>query len=292
MRWGLVLTGAIGINVLAFAACDEPQGPPSNRYYIAPDADPASDSTDPIGAGGDASAPRDAAVDAASVADLAFTGWWRANYAAGAWLGTPSAGPSGTYNLAEGVNPPAVGAAVNTFLPAEFDGVNDQLASPTPIGTLLGPSAWTCVALVYVDATAAPPDVINLELVSDTAAFWNVGTQTSPAPQALVAQYDNAAKTTAAKYVSTPLTVAAWNLVQTKLEGGSLRIRVNGGAWVTTPSGVVATMTGTLYVGRNSAGTLRFRGKMLELMLSNTAFPDAAFDRIRAYASARYGLSL
>src|SRR5688572_24753623 len=99
MRWGLVLTGAIGIHVLAFAGCDGVQGPPSNRYYIAPDADPPADPGPPIAPIGDGSAPIDASVDAGNVADLAFTGWWRANYATGAWLGTPSAGPSGTYNL-------------------------------------------------------------------------------------------------------------------------------------------------------------------------------------------------
>jgi len=285
------LSGAIGLNVLAFAACDEVQGPPSNRYYIAPDADEVPDPTrpDPVanGDGGltDAAVDGDAALQAGP-ADLALTGWWRASYASGAWLGTASAGTSGTNVLTEAVSAPATGAAVNGLLPAAFDGANDRLANPTTIGTLLSASAWSAAALVWVDAVSTTPVGGYTEIVADSRGFWSIGTWNNGTPRAVVTQY-NAGQ----KYVDTAITLGAWNLVQAKLEGGSLRIRVNNGAWTTTVAGNIGVVTGTLIVGRNYSSSQFFRGKMLELMLAGTALPDPTFDRIRSYLSARYGLT-
>ena len=281
--------------VVAAAACEEIEREPSIRYYIPPDA--GADVTRPIpdaavaDADADADVPLDASddADAASSYDpgeLSLSGWWRAPTAA-TWVGEKSAGTSATRNLAEATNPPAAGAAVNGFVPADFDGTNDVLANPSPLASLVNASSWSCVLLVNLDAVSTANSSGALEMLSDSRGYWTLGSWNNPTPRAVIGQFDGAQRT-----VETAMNLGEWSLVQAKFDGAMLRLRVNSGAWATAASNNIQVTTGTLNVGKNYTSTLFFNGKMLELMLSTTAFPDATFDDIKAYVNARYALAL
>lgn len=294
MRRPIVL-GLVSLMAWA-AACDsiEREAPP--RYYIPPDAEsPVVSSEDSGGVSEDADASDldvEAGTDGAppstfNPATLMLSAWWRAPYAAAAWVGVPSLGTSATRNLAEATNPPAVGAPVNNLVSADFDGTKQILANPSPISGIVSATAWSAVLLVYVDAVSTSSSPGLLEIVSDTGGYWDLGTWNNPTPKVAAAQFDGAQKV-----VDTPITLGAWSLVQARFDGAMLMIRVNGGAWASSTANAIQVTTGTLNVGVNYTKTLFFNGQILELMLSPLALPDAAFEGIRGYAMTRYGLTL
>ncbi len=220
-------------------------------------------------------------------ATLSLTGFWRASYAASPWVGVPSAGSSGSRDLSEATNPPSAGAAINGLTPADFDGTNDVLTNATQMGTLLSASAWSCWALVNIDAiNTNNTDVwLNDPIFNDSGAFWGIHLKSGGTVHAY--QWDGAAKS-----VSETIATGAWALVQAKYDGTNLRLRVNGGSWQSVAAGNIATTTGTLRVGLTPTAGHAFDGRMADLGIANTAFSDATFDDLKSYINARYGLSL
>lgn len=229
-----------------------------------------------------------AAVAGFDPASLSLTGWWRASFAGSPWVGTASAGGSGSRDLTESTNQPATGSAVNGLTPADFDGTNDRLANGTAISTLLTASAWSAWALVYVDTIGSPPNFTLGSIVCDTGGYWCIGTWTNSGTKAFVGQWDGGPKGAEAA-----LSVGEWQLLQAKFDGSTLSIRVNGGTPGTSPCGNIQVANGTLVLGRNYTSAQFFDGKVLEVgLLGGSALSTPDEDQILSYCRDRYGLSL
>lgn len=88
--------------------------------------------------------------------------------------------------------------------------------------------------------------------------------------------------------VSHALATGSWAVVDVVFSAGTVKIRVNKGAW--TPAAAVATgsVTGAaLRVARNF-GTARFNGSIMEVFISLAAQSDADLDGLYEYRKARY----
>src|SRR5690606_13622046 len=94
-----------------------------------------------------------------------LTGFWRGSFSGSPWVGTASAGSSGTRDLTEATNPPSTGAAQNGYVPADFDGTNDVLGNATAMSTLLTASGYYYWALFELDAITGT--------LADSSAFSN-----------------------------------------------------------------------------------------------------------------------
>lgn len=221
-------------------------------------------------------------------ATLVLTVWVRGAYAGSPWVGEASAGSSGSRNLTEATNPASVGAALNGFNTADFDGTNDVLTNGTAISTLLSASAWSFWDLVNIDAidTDNALSYNNDVLAFGTGAFWGVHLKSnggSPLVQAY--QWDGAEKKAEAS-----ISTGSWALVQAKYDGTNIKVRVNSGAWQSTAAGNITTTTGTLVLGGTTA--MWFDGRKADFALAATAFSDGTFDDIKSYVNSRYALSL
>ena len=224
-------------------------------------------------------------------ASLALTGWWRASYAASPWVGTASAGASGSRNLTEATNPPAAGTAVNGLTPADFDGTNDKLGTALTLGDLSDATAGSIAALFYADAAtadagaAAPyvlPAFLGDELPYFTFSFGSAGIR---AGYNAGSGWDSVASTAS---------TGAWHLGQCRWNGSVIEVRVDGGAWVTSSpfSGGIFLMTGAVIVGRNYDSTAFFNGRIADLMTADSVLSTGQFDGIRSYVNSRYGISV
>lgn len=221
-------------------------------------------------------------------ATLLLTGWWRANFSASPWVGTASAGGSGSRDLTEATNPPSTGATINSLTPADFDGTNDVLSNATAISTFLSASGWRMWALVNIDAiTTNDASAFNNDIImTDTGAFWGIHVRANGgSPLVYAYQWDGAEKKASAS-----ISTGAWTLIQARYDGTNIRLKVNNGTVQTAAAGNILTTTGSLQVGKNAA--FPFNGRMADLGLVASAGADADFDNIRTYVNARYGLSV
>lgn len=214
-----------------------------------------------------------------------FARKWSASYSGAPWVG------SGGNNLASiGASDPAVGAAVNGYTPADFDGTNDQLESINT-ANFVGSGNYGVFTLVYVDSAA--PTAANLY---DNEAIWqhysgnggicvrdNGGT-----PQAVSWHHDGIG------FIPAPVTMAlgAWQLILGTYNGTNIQTTVNatGGTPVAVAAGY--TSHNNFRVGGSSFATAQFDGKMLELF-SMKANPTAG-EKTKAlkYCRQRYALAL
>lgn len=222
-------------------------------------------------------------------ATLALTGWWRASYAGSPWTGTASAGTSGSRNLTEATNPPAVGAAINGLTPADLDGANDRLLNATLMTTMVSASAGTLVALFNADAAAADggatsaytlPLLIGedasgaLYLAYSSSGVRFGGVSAAPAHNSVAV---------AASPGSLHFAVATWNAT-------TMSLSVDGGAF-SSVAHVLTLGGGSVSVGKNYDGTAFFNGQLAEIMMG--AFTATAGDvaNLKSYINARYARS-
>jgi hypothetical protein len=218
--------------------------------------------------------------------ELVLPGWWRASYAGSPWVGTASAGGSAGQNLTEATNPPGTGAAVNGFVPADFDGTNDELTGAA-CSTFITTTNYGGWALVFIDAinTDNTANLMLNDAICGTTgtAEWGVYLR-STGPVVGVAT----ASTTS--FVETPIALNTWQLVQFKGNGTNNFIRVNNGSWLNGPGSTIASLAAALNVGDLAGGFLD--GKILDLALLPVALTDARFNQVLSYCRARYGLAL
>jgi hypothetical protein len=223
---------------------------------------------------------------------LSLTGWWRASYSGAPWVGTSSAGGSGSRDLTEATNPPSTGSALNGLTPADFDGTNDTLSNATAISTLLSASAYFYWILFYADTASSNGSLgiayDNRQLITDTNGNWGCAISTPVAdPTVQCWHWDGNSN-------GVQLTIAlnAWNLICCRYDGTNLRAKLNSGSVSTQARGNIAATTGTLRVGTRWTGSVFYDGRIAEIGLAATAESDARFDDIRTYINARYALSL
>lgn len=226
-------------------------------------------------------------------ATLSLTGWWRASYAGSPWTGYASLGASGSRSLTNGATPPGTGTAVNGKTPADFNGTTQYLSAGGTWSDYYTASVYSGWMLVKIDAVDTNNADLTLNdcLVSCSTSAWH-GVCLKSGGTVHAFSYDTGSGLNSGP--STTFTIGSWQLVQWKREGGSLKIRVNGGAWQTS----VRTNLSASYasegvrVGFNAQNNSYIDGLVLDVGFANTALSDADFDSILSYARTRYALAL
>jgi hypothetical protein len=218
-------------------------------------------------------------------AELSLTGWWRADFSASPWVGTASAGASGSRNLAEATNPPSTTTAVNGHVPALFDGTNDRLVGATNNNFVLA-AGGTFFALVKPVTSAAnnATAYLNKPLFVDVSqALMGAGFSNSGFRPYI---YDGAYKS-----LTMAMTIGDWHFVAMTWNGTTLFGRVDG-ATDSVACGS-ATISGfAVHIGTTYDGSIFGNFQALEMGFANTALSDATLLDIKSYHAARYGLSL
>ena len=225
-------------------------------------------------------------------ATLSLTGWWRASYAGSPWTPTASAGSSGSNgNLAEAVDPPATGSAVNGYTPADFV-PNDELSNATTISTYLSDAAGTIAVLFYADAAGA--DV-------GATAYYGYAALFSDDTNGFLALTFTTAGVTLGCYngatfdgLQVACGTGAWHLAQARWSSasGNIEVRIDSGAWNTLARTVSMSGTDGIRVGTNYGQTAFLDGKVLEVLTIRARISDGNSDDLVDYVNARYGLAL
>lgn len=223
-------------------------------------------------------------------ATLSLTGWWRASFSASPWVGTASAGSSGSRNISEATNPPAAGAALNGLTPADFDGTNDKLASAIAADQFVTATAGMCAVLFNADAAAADAGAA-LAYLNPSFIGHNVTAEiyfTFSSSGVRLGSYNGVDQNSLAVACGT----AAWHLAVATWNGTTLSLSVDGGAFSTLARTVSLSAAGAILTGCNYNSTAFFNGRIAELMTG--AFTATAGDvaNLKSYVNARYALAL
>lgn len=221
-------------------------------------------------------------------ATLALTGWWRGSFAGSPWVGTASAGTSANQDMTEATNPPSVGATLNGYATADFDGTNDRFVLDDVASTYVTAAAFSGWCLVYADVISTNNATVyeNDGPIAQVGGYWGISFKS--AGEALFYMYDGAIQTTPAATFA----AGAWQLVQWKYDGTNIKIRVNSGAWQSTAAGNLGSTAEALRAGGNYSLVQFLDGRIADMALSKVAFSDGTFDDIKSYANGRYGLAL
>ena len=221
-------------------------------------------------------------------ADLTLSGYWKASYSGSPWVGTASAGASGGRNLTEATNAPSVGSAVNGLTPAHFGGSNSKLggAAVSTYMTVAAYGGWVLLNVPSISTNSAFPSLYDNVTIWSNGAFGGLVLRSNNT--VTLFHFDGGQKNVAASF-----TTGTWQLVQWKFDGSNLKIRVNGGAWQTTPGvGNSADTTSTFYLSQRYDGTSDLSADVLEVGLFASAQSDANDDNVLSYDRTHYALAL
>lgn len=223
-----------------------------------------------------------------SIADLNASLWVRGSFVGpNTWPGTASKGSSGTRDITEPTNPPAVGTdLLKGYAPADFDGTNDKLEnSSVGITTLLPPAGHSFSMLVQADAFPAIA-AGNGQIFSDpnpSGGFLQVGAISSAGNKWSYSIFQAGYKTVLAA-ATTSVTK-----VQGYYDGANMYLIIDGTASAPTACGTYSS-TAKLRVGGGYAGTNFFNGKIWDLALFPIVLTSTEFSKIRDYYTSRYGV--
>lgn len=222
-------------------------------------------------------------------ATLPLTGWWRASYSGDPWVGTASAGSSGSRNLTAGVAPALdVGVSLNGYTTAS--GANDKfLVNGTAISTLLTATEWSMVALVRpttITYTGSSNLYLGDGIIFDQGGYCGLAMSTvSGTPKVFVYQWDGVEC-----IASGNVTLNSWNLIQARYDGTFIQVRTNSNTlWAIASAGNTQLVTNSLLIGATPSGQW-ITGQIAEVMLAPSDLGDD-FDNIKLYINDRYGLS-
>jgi hypothetical protein len=206
---------------------------------------------------------------------LSLTGYWRADYSGAPWVGTSSAGSSGSHNLTAG-SAPSTGTAVNGYTPASCSFQYLTAGSST---NYFGSASLSGFVLAKVSSNGffmgGSPHPILL----------NIGTTT------ISVQLNNGA-TVVTRSGSIGST---WALVTFRYDGSTFDCGINeapgasGGGSTTSFSSTLSTTTDLRVCG--GVGTY-YGGDVLEIALASTALTNQNFADIKTYCNQRYALAL
>ena len=217
-------------------------------------------------------------------------GYWRASYTGSPWVGTATAGDSGTRDASNGAAP-TVGAAVNGFTPAVYNGSSQFLNLDGTIGDYITTTAASGWVLINPTALAAPAANIydDPQLLSDSNGIIGIAVNSS------VIQIWALTNAGVQLGPSFALPAAAWAVFQWKIVGTDFVARLDSGAWsAPVPiAGVWSALGGFARMGVRYTGSVAFfEGQMLEQFVSKTVYADSVFDDLIGYLNTRYALSL
>jgi hypothetical protein len=222
-------------------------------------------------------------------ATLTLTGWWKGSYGGSPWVGSASAGTSGSRNLTEATNPPAAGAAQNGLTPADFDGTNDKLSNALTLDNFITNSAGSVWILFRPDtagtAAAAFSKHTQRGLLAQDGGSTTFSVTHSTAGVAL-SIYD-----TSQKEIEIACGIGAYHLAQVRWGGGNAELRVDNGLWSTTACTGMTGTAGALVVGRNFFNQF-FDGRILEVGIAASRLDDATFNNIKSAINSDFALSL
>lgn len=227
---------------------------------------------------------------------LNLTGWWKNYTGASPWVGTASAGTSGSNNLTEATNPPTNGTPIVAGIgTAKFNGTNQQF-NGAALSTFYTASAYSGFALVNTDnitvANLADPGNSNQAIVCSFGTGAHAVRLSSTGPAVTHFLLNNLAGNASAQ---TPISILNYRLVQWRYNGTNIMVKVDSGAWVSNVAGGASafSLAANLGVAQNVAANAWFSGSMSELGLSPVVLSDADFDNIRTnYINKLYRLAL
>jgi hypothetical protein len=214
-------------------------------------------------------------------ATLALTSWVRGSFSASPWVGEASAGASLGNDYTEATNPPAAGAAVDGYTPADFDGSNDLLSSDDFSEVCLPKAAYALAVMFKVDtAAAADANVYNDPGLVGDAYGLNIAFSDSGFG---VAHYN-----AAWKQQRVACSAAAWHVGWVRFDTATgVEFGIDNAALTTIAASTgdreVTSNVYKLRVGRSSivvAGTID--GQIMEVMTMST-FSDA--ERTNLYSN-------
>ena len=218
--------------------------------------------------------------------------WWRSSYSGSPWS---AEGGGQVFPLSSGIAP-SVGATVNGYAPASFDGTDDSLTTGTSFGLgahledLFSPEkGWSAHFVAKFGALAADTNFYDEPalIAQDGASVVGI---TASASGVRAHQYGTGAPDVT-PYVSVGTT--DWHIVQARWNPvtGLLSIRVDGGPWssVAMPD-MFSAPERCLRVGVNYNFTAFLNAQILEIGLAQKPLTDAQFDALETYAIARYAL--
>jgi hypothetical protein len=169
----------------------------------------------------------------------------------------------------------------------DFDGTDDRLSGPV-LSSLITAAAYT-VFIVFSADTAATNGAStwnNEALIGQGSAFF--GVHLKSAPTATLFNWDGSDDSASAS-----ISLATRTIVTARHGSGTLGVRVNGGAEVTTASGNTTVISGGCELGRaNGNDTYCFDGKIYEVVIYNTHVPVATQSLIRSYLASRNQVTL
>lgn len=232
-------------------------------------------------------------------ASLAWATWNRGSYGGAPWLGTASAGASGSRSWGGGS--PAVGAALNGFTGALFSGAQVLGAVGFTLSDVLGsatlPVGWTFFCLVSPSAFQAPGSATfdRPQLATDSGGWWGVAVNADGVSAwAGDGTAANAIKETSQTVMSLNVPV----VVTARWTGTQLQCRLGKTGSMTAAQvacgGMFApfsTVAGNdVFMGRNYSAAAFLSGTIWEHGFLPFTASDSQVDQVCAEIGARYGV--
>ncbi len=218
-------------------------------------------------------------------ATLNLTGWWKADFSAAPWVGTASAGTSGSHNLTTSSgNDPIAGTAQNGHVPAKYVVADGELILHGGVlSDVFTAAAGTLVLCALVPTTSA----------TSGSPFGDPGFL-GDADGALIASFSTSGFAVgindgAPKVVTVACSTAAYHRLYMRWNGSTVEAKVDTGSWSTLAAGNITDVTGAWILGGNPlVGYTDFSA--LEVMTAAYYVVDADINGIDAYLVARYAI--
>lgn len=217
---------------------------------------------------------------------LALTGWFRASYGGAPWDGSASAGSSAGKSMTSPGAPPSVGAAINGYTPADFNGTTQYLRDIVDIcSDFISTTAYRVVMLIEPGSLAADSGVPynDAGLFVETGGNWGVHIN---ATDVGVYHYDGAYK------VATKAVVAGKMLVDVRFSGTTLTVAVNGTDGTPVAAGTLGAIATDLRMGANYSAGVKYPGTIIEAFMAQSELAATTPSMVKAYVNARYALAL
>ena len=183
-----------------------------------------------------------------------------------------------------------VGTSTHQTIPAIsshplFDGTNDKLDLVVPRSSLLGGSGWTFTTVVDCRSLAVDGgNFVNQTLFTETSAYMGVEVFKGGAR---VWQYNTAGTTH--YYAIAGGLGNGLHVIQAQWTGTAIRIRIDGGAWASTALAEIGG-SGNFKIGSNyNASGAFFKGRIVEMLFSDSVLGDAVTDSLVGGSTNRYG---
>ena len=189
--------------------------------------------------------------------------------------------------------PAANGSSAATFNTASVTARMEltNSLSAVAVSTILAASTKTIIAAIRVTAAGLNQSSpwINDSVFADSAGYFglHLTDDSDPAGNFTARAYN---------YVSASDTASAlfprnkWVVLTMSHQSGQLRLRVNGGTWVTTASGNTTSMDGQGLVGHTPTSSAR-NFELAHLVTANTAQTDAAISAVEHWIANDVGIT-